>query len=83
MAKIDDRVRDKVFKEIARIMKTDVSKLTRETRFEEDLHVKSLNIVEFIAILENEFQVMIPYAETRRRKTLGEAIDLVVGLRKA
>lgn len=69
-------------KEVARIFKKDLSELTRDTRFAEDLHVKSLNIVELIAVLENEFDVGIPYAEARRRKTIGEAIDLVISLRK-
>jgi len=59
-----------------------VSELTRDTRFAEDLHAKSVNIVELIALLENEFGVEIPFMEARRRKTIGEAIDFVVSLRK-
>jgi acyl carrier protein len=82
MATIEERVEEKVLTELARIFKKDVSELNRDTRFAEDLQVKSLNIVEFIAILENEFGVMIPFGEAKRRKTIGEAIDLVVSLRK-
>jgi acyl carrier protein len=42
---------------------------------------KSVDIVELIAALEDEFGVEIPYPEARRRNTVGEAIDFVVRLR--
>ena len=79
---LEERIASRVMKEVARIFKKDMSEITRDTRFVEDLQVKSLNVVELIALLENEFDVMIPYAEARRRKTVGEAIDLVVSLRR-
>ena len=79
---LEERIAAKTIKEVARIFKKDISEITRDTRFVEDLQVKSLNVVELIALLENEFDVMIPYAEARRRKTVGEAIDLVVSLRR-
>ncbi len=79
---LEERIAARVMKEVARIFKKDMSELSRDTRFVEDLQVKSLNVVELIALLENEFDVMIPYAEARRRKTVGEAIDLVVSLRR-
>jgi acyl carrier protein len=79
---LEDRIEAGVMKEVARIFKKTPGELTRDTRFAEDLHAKSLNIVELVAVLENQFEVMIPYAETRRRKTVGEAIDLVISLRR-
>ena len=68
-------------KEVARIFKKKEGELTRDTRFVEDLNAKSVNIVELIAVLENEFGIEIPFMEAKRRKTLGAAIDLVVSLR--
>ena len=82
MATLEERIAERVTKEVARIFKKDVSAITRDTRFVEDLHAKSLNIVELVAVLENEFQVMLPFAETRRKKTVGEAIDLVIAIRR-
>lgn len=82
MATLEERIAERVVKEVARIFKKDVSEITRDTRFVEDLHAKSLNIVELVAVLENEFQVMLPFAETRRKKTVGEAIDLVISIRR-
>ena len=78
---LEERIAERVMKEVARIFKKDVSKLTRDTRFVEDLHIKSVNLVELIALLENEFGVEIPFMQARRRKTIGEAIDFVVSLR--
>ena len=77
---LEDRIAEQVIKEVARIFKKDINQLTRETRFVEDLDAKSLNIVELVAVLENKFEIMIPYGQTRRRKTLGEAIDLIISL---
>jgi acyl carrier protein len=77
----EDKIAEAVMKDVASVFNKDVSEISRDTRFAEDLHAKSVDVVEFIALLENEFQVEIPYAETRRRKTIGEAIDLVVSLR--
>jgi acyl carrier protein len=78
---IEERIADRVMTEVARVFKKNVNELNRNTRFIEDLHAKSVDIVELIAVLENEFGVEIPYPETRRRKTIGEAIELVVSLR--
>jgi len=80
--KIEERIAEGVMKEVARIFNKDVSELTRDTRFIEDLHAKSVNIVALIALLENEFGIGIPYMQARRRKTIGEAIDFIVDLRK-
>ena len=78
---IEERIAERVMKETARIFKQQESELTKDTRFAEDLKAKSVNIVELIAILENEFGIEIPFMEAKRRKTIGEAIDLVVTLR--
>jgi acyl carrier protein len=67
---------------ISIIFKKNMSELTRETRFLEDLHAKSVNIVALVALLEDKFGVEIPYMQARRRKTIGESIDFIVSLRK-
>lgn len=80
--KIEEKIAEGVMKGIARIFEKDVSEVTRDTRFVEDLHAKSVNIVALIALLENEFGIEIPYMQARRRKTIGEAIDFIISLRK-
>jgi len=80
--KIEDRIAEGVMKAVARIFRKDVSELTLNTRFVEDLHAKSVNIVELIAVLQNEFQIEIPMMKARRQKTIGESIDFIITLRK-
>jgi len=80
--KIEERIAETTIREVARIFKKDVSDVTRDTRFVEDLQAKSVNIVALVAVLENAFGVEIPFMQARRKKTVGEAIDLVVALRK-
>jgi acyl carrier protein len=59
-----------------------VSQISHETGFVRDLFAKSLNLVELTAVLENEFGIEIPSYEVRRRKTVGDVIDLIGGLLK-
>ena len=80
--KIEDRIAEGVMKAIAKIFRKDVSELSRNTRFLEDLHAKSVNIVEILAVLQNEFQIEIPMMKARRQKTIGESIDFIISLRK-
>ena len=80
--KIEDKIAEGVMKAVARIFRKDVSELTLNTRFVEDLRAKSVNIVELIAVLQNEFQIEIPMMKARRQKTIGESINFIVSLRK-
>ena len=47
------------------------------TSFKDDLACKSSNIVQFSAALEDHFDIEVPYMELARRKTFGEAGDLM------
>jgi acyl carrier protein len=47
----------------------------------EDLGADSLDIVELVMELEEEFGVIIPEHEAEKLKTVGDAIDYIVGLR--
>ena len=48
-----------------------------DTRFIEDLHCKSVNIVQFASALEDEYEVEVPFMELNKKKTFGEAAALV------
>jgi acyl carrier protein len=80
--KIEERIAEGVKREVARIFKKDGGEITRDMRFVEDLHAKSVNIVALIALWENEFGIEIPFMQARRKKTVGEAIDFIIELRK-
>ena len=49
----------------------------RETSFTEDLGADSLDIVEMVMELEEEFEITIPDEQAEKIKTVGEAIDYI------
>ena len=51
--------------------------ITADAKFEEDLDVDSLGVVELLMALEDNFGVKIPDEEAEQITTVGEAIDLV------
>ena len=53
--------------------------ITMEARFEEDLEVDSLGVVELLMALEDNFDVKIPDEEAEKITTVGEAVDVVAG----
>ena len=55
----------------------DADKITMESRFEEDLEVDSLGVVELLMALEDNFGVQIPDEEAEQLTTVGEAVTLV------
>ena len=60
----------------ADVMKKDSSELNESSSFEE-LGFKSGNYVQVTTVLEDEFEVEIPYMDFKRRKTFGEAAAYV------
>ena len=55
----------------------EADKITMDSRFEEDLEVDSLGVVELLMALEDNFGVQIPDEEAESLTTVGEAVDLV------
>jgi acyl carrier protein len=51
----------------------------RETRFIEEIGADSLDIVELVMELEEEFEINIPDDQAEKIKTVGEAIDYIEG----
>lgn len=46
--------------------------MNENTRFEEDLHCKSANMVQFSAALEDAFEIEVPFMTIKKMKTFGE-----------
>ena len=57
----------------------DADKINDKARFEEDLDVDSLGVVELLMALEDEFDVKIPDEDAESITTVGQAIDMVQG----
>ncbi len=54
--------------------------VTEETNFKTDLHAKSMNIVQIATMLEDTYDVEVPYMKFRRYETVGEAAGYIAGL---
>ena len=55
----------------------DRESIKSDARFEEDLEVDSLGVVELLMALEDNFGVKIPDEEAEQITTVGEAVELV------
>jgi acyl carrier protein len=73
MEEIEERVR-KILAENLSVPEDDV---TTDSRFQEDLDADSLDLVEAVLALEEEFGVSIPEEEMEGVKTVGQAVNLV------
>lgn len=51
--------------------------VNRQTRFVEDIGADSLDIVELVMELEEEFEITIPDEQAEKIKTVGEAIEYI------
>jgi acyl carrier protein len=56
--------------------------VTRSTSFQEDIGADSLDIVELVMELEEEFDIQIPDTDAEKIKTVGEAIDYIEAKQK-
>jgi acyl carrier protein len=72
-------LQDKVCSILADQLAVDPDKVTPDARFSEDLDADSLDLVEAVLALEEEFGVSIPEEEMEGVKTVAQAIDLVAG----
>ena len=51
--------------------------VNRNTKFIEDIGADSLDIVELVMELEEEFDIQIPDDQAEKIKTVGEAVDYI------
>lgn len=60
------------------VLSVDAAKITKEARFKEDLEADSLDLVELVMSLEEEFGIEVPESDLEGVATIGQAYDLVV-----
>jgi acyl carrier protein len=73
-----DEIQAKVRKILAENLSVPEDTITMDSRFQEDLDADSLDLVEAVLALEEEFGVNIPEEEMEDVKTVGEAINVVM-----
>ena len=74
-------IKDNQFLELAKFHKenfdVDKDKITESTSFTDDLDADSIDLVEFILQLEDEFGSEIPDEEAEKIKTVGDAVSYI------
>ncbi len=66
------------FKECAvEVLQVPADKITRDARFSEDLDADSLDLVELVMALEEQFDVSVEETELEEIETVGQAYDLI------
>ena len=70
---IEQKVKDIIVEQLG----VNVDQVTSEAKFIEDLGADSLDTVELVMALEEEFGQEIPDEEAEKIKTVGEAIDYI------
>ncbi|MGH9056600.1 MAG: acyl carrier protein [Acidimicrobiales bacterium] len=73
----DDKAFDK-FKQCAvEVLQVPADKVTPEASFAEDLDADSLDLVELVMALEEQFGISVDESELEGVETIGQAFDLV------
>ncbi len=62
---------------IAKQLRVDVSKVTREARLVEDLKADSANVMVMIMDLEDKFGIMVEDEVIVQLKTVGDVVDYI------
>lgn len=73
MATVEERVVDIVAEQLG----VEKDKISRETSFVNDLGADSLDTVELVMELEEEFNVSIPDEAAEKIQKVGEAVDFI------
>lgn len=73
MSNVDEKVK----KIIEEKLSVNADQITNEAKFAEDLKADSLDTVELVMALEDEFSLDIPDEEADKIKTVQDAIDYI------
>jgi acyl carrier protein len=74
---MDQQLFDRFTKCAVTVLSVDAAKISMDTRFKEDLDADSLDLVELVMALEEEFGISVPENELEGVDTVGKAFALV------
>jgi acyl carrier protein len=72
-----EEIKDKVIQIVSEQLSVDKAEITPATSFVNDLNADSLDIVELVMELEDEFDLTIPDEEAEKLATVGHAIEYI------
>jgi acyl carrier protein len=68
-------VQEKVIKLVSEATKMDAGNISAATNFIDDLNLDSLDMVELMMKMEDEFGIEIPEDETENLKSIGDVVN--------
>lgn len=72
-------VTDRIIQVVKNFDKVDPDKVSSESKFSEDLGLDSLDSVEVVMAIEDEFAIEIPDAEADKIASVGDAVEYIAG----
>lgn len=79
--KLEDSMKEETLKMLAKKLNLPASKVKPETRIIEDLGYDSLDTVEMLMTLEEEFNIHIKDEDAMRLKTLGDVASYIENIK--
>lgn len=73
----EQEIFEKVKEKLAELLDIDPNEIEMESSFIDDLNADSLDIVDLVLLLENEFSFQIPDEDAERIKTVGDAVKYI------
>lgn len=73
-----DNIEEKVKEIVASHLGTEKDKITKESRFSDDLGADSLDQVELVMAFEEAFGVEIPDADAEKIVTVADAVNFII-----
>jgi acyl carrier protein len=77
MAASRDEVSERIKEVLVERLSVEEADITEEANFQEDLDADSLDLVELIMELEDQFGIKIPDEDAQKIQTVGQAVDYV------
>ena len=74
---MDQQLFDRFTKCAVEVLSVDASKIVLTAHFSDDLDADSLDLVEVVMALEEEFGIEVPESDLEGVDTIGKAFDLV------
>jgi acyl carrier protein len=74
-----EEVLEKVREHLSTELEVPIDRIDESTRFRDDLDADSLDLYELVMELEDRYGISVSEQEATRIKTVGDAVDFVVG----
>ena len=72
-----EEVKEKVYKVVAQVLKSDISQICEEHNFAADLGAESVQSVELMAGFEEEFEIEMDEDDALAVQSVGGAVDFI------